>query len=324
MNAGVGLHSVEVVFLDQNKWIDLARVEAGKIGTGPLVELYSQLSRAVDEGRVIFPLTASHILETSKRNDPLSRMLLAQTQARLSKGYVYRSRAGRLLVEMRFALQGLFGELPSTLPVNWAVAPGFLQAFEPMDELVASPVDAERSRRLNANIDPRVLYVDYMQNQDDPRRRVAHEKLISGIAALVARIEARRSLLVGDSVDLRRRAYCAALFLDHQDAMIKVLYALGHTIGEMRALGPEAVINFIEDVPTLKVESEMAARLEASTGSIEPNDVFDMQSFYTAIPYSSRLVAEKGFISLAKQARLDVRYQVLLSRSLPDLLGVYA
>jgi len=319
----VGCHSMDVVFLDQNKWIELARVEAGKITSVALVELYSQLSAAVEQRRVIFPLTASHILETSKRNDPRSRGLVAQTQAKLSRGYVYRSRAGRLLVEMQLALLRLFGEQPPAMPVNWAIAPGFLQAFEPMDEMVVSPSDAERIRRLNDHIDPRIQYVDYMQNQDDSRRRASHAGFAADVAELVARIEARRSLLTGDSVDLRRRAYCAGLFLDHQDDVIKVLHTLGHTIEQMRALGPEAVANFVEDVPTLKVESEMAARLEVSTGNIEPNDVLDMQSFYTAIPYSRRLVAEKEFVSLAKQAKLDARYQTVLSRSLADLLGVY-
>ena len=234
------------MFLDQNKWIELARIEAGKIASGPIADLYSELLAAVKKGRVIFPLTASHVLETSKRNDPRSRTLVAQTQAKLSGGYVYRSKSARLLIEMRFALQRLFGEKPSSLPVNWAIAPSFLQAFEPMDELVATPADSARMRRLNDNFDPRALYVDYMQNQDDPRRRAAHEKVNTGTSELVARIEARRSLLVSDSVDLRRRAYCARLFLDHQDVMIKVLHALGHTIDEMRALGADAVVSHSE------------------------------------------------------------------------------
>jgi hypothetical protein len=68
----------------------------------------------------------------------------------------------------------------------------------------------------------------------------------------------------------------------------------------------------------------MAARLESKTGSIDPNDVFDMQAFYTAIPYSSWVVAERGSISRAWQAKLGEKYQVKLSRSLSDLLHAYA
>jgi len=315
---------VDIVFLDQNKWIELARVEAGKVTSGPIATLYSQLATAVEENRVLFPLAVSHILETSKRNDPVSRGWVVDTQAKLSRGYVYRSRAGRLLVEMRTTLQRLLGAQSPELPKNWAIAHGFMQAFEPMDTLIAATSEAERISQLNHFVDPRDQYVDYMKNQDDSRRRAAHVKLAIGTSELVARIEARRALLTGDSVDLRRRAYSARLFLDHQDDMIKVLHGLGCTFEQLRALGDNAVITLIEDVPTLNIEAEMAARLEAQTGGdIHPNDVFDIQSFYTAIPYSTRIVAEKGSISRARQAKLDVRYQVSLSQSLTDLLGVY-
>lgn len=315
---------MDVVFLDQNKWIELAKVEAGKIAVGPLVTLYSELCKAVERGRVIFPLTASHIIETSKRNDPQSRVLVARTQARLSRGYVYRSRAARLMVEMRLSLQRLFGKQALALPINWVIAPGFFQAFEAMDEMIAPHEDAERALKLNRYLDPRQLYVDYMLNQDDARRRTAHKRFATGATELVARIEARRNVLAGDSLDIRRRAYCAALFIDHQDDLIKALQALGHTTAQLRALGDDAVIQFVENVPTFKVESEIAARLEASAGSIESNDALDMQSFYTAIPYSSRLVGEKHFIALARQAKLDARYQTKLSQSLFELAGVYS
>lgn len=67
----------------------------------------------------------------------------------------------------------------------------------------------------------------------------------------------------------------------------------------------------------------MAARLKSKTGVLSANDVFDMQPFNTAIPHSDRVVAEKASISRAKQARLDSKYGVALSRSLEDLLDLY-
>lgn len=314
---------MDIVYLDQNKWIELAQVHAGKVTAGPTAQLFAQLSLAVERGQVLFPLSVSHVLETSKRNDPVSRGWLAETQARFSRGYVYRSRAGRLEVETRATLHRLFGSEPPELPVNWAIARGFLQAFEPMDELIAAPDELQRVMRINAFMDPAAQYIDHMKNQDDSVRRLAHSKVAIGTADLVAQTEARRALLVGDSVDLRRRAYSVRLFMDQQDNIIRILSGLGYTLGQLKSLGAHVVIALVEDVPTLNVEAEMAARLEAKTGSIEPNDVFDIQSFCTAIPYSSRVIAEKASVSRAKQAKLDRRYQVSLSQSLLDLLDVY-
>ncbi len=315
---------MDIVYLDQNKWIELARVQAGKVTSGPIADLYTQLHVAVESGQVLFPLSASHILETSKRHDPTSRSHLADTQAKLSRGYVYRSRTGRLEIEVRTTLHRLFGTDPPKLCQHWAIAHGFWQAFEPMDELIASSAEVQRIMRINAFIDPADLYVDYMKNQDDVRRRAAHSKLVAGTIDLVGRVEARRAPLTGQSVNLRRRAYAVQLFMDHQDTFIRILNSLGHSLEQLKALGERAVRALVEDVPTLNVEAEMAARLESKTGSIETNDVFDMQSFYTAIPYSSRVIAEKASISRALQAKLDARYQVALSRSLDDLLGAYS
>lgn len=314
---------MDIVYLDQNKWIELARVQSGAVTSGMVADLYFELIAAVQSGQVLFPLSVSHILETSKRNDPVSRVHLAETQAKLSRGFVYRSRAGRLEVEVRVTLSRLFGIDQPELPPHWAIAPGFLQAFEPMDSLIAPAVDVERLARINAHMDPAAQYVDYMKNQDDARRRAAHVKLAAGTAELVARIEARRARLAGDTVDLRRRAYAVELFMEHQDRFLRILNTLGFSFEQLKALGEPAVRSLVEDVPTLDVEARMAARLESKTGDIDPNDVFDMQSFYTAIPYSSRVVAEKGAISRAWQAKLDTQYRVTLSKSLADLLHAY-
>lgn len=315
---------MDIVYLDQNKWIELAQVHSGAVTSGPIAELYAQLVDAVESGQVLFPLSATHVLETSKRNDPISRGFLAETQAKLSRGFSFRSRAGRLEVEVRRTLQRLFGDVPLQLPPHWAIGHGFLQAFEPMDEVVARPDDVARLKRLNAFLDPAAQYIDFMKNQDEVNRRTAHARLAESAADLVARIEQRRARLAGETVDLRRRAYAVHLFMDYQDTFLRILNDLGYSFAQLNALGEHAVKALIEEVPTLDVEAEMSARLESKTGVLSPNDAFDIQSFYTAIPYASRVVAEKGSISRAQQARLDVKYSVKLSRSLNDLLGIYA
>jgi hypothetical protein len=314
---------MEIVYLDQNKWVELARVRAGKVTSGPISDLYPELVDAVEARKVLFPLSASHVLETSKRNDLVSRVHLAETQAALSRGFAYRSRAGRLHVEVRATLHRLFGKSPPPLQDNWAIASSFLEAFEPMDSMVASDIQAVRLARMNAFIDPATQYVDYMKTQDDLRRRMAHTKVAEGTAELVARIEERRTRLTGETVDLRRRAYAAILFIEHQDIFLRVLNDLGHSIEQLKAMGDQAVRALVEDVPTLDVEAEMAARLESESGAVKANDVFDIQSFYTAIPYSSWVVAEKASISRARQAKLDAKYRVRFSQSLGDLLDVY-
>ncbi len=120
---------MEALFLDQNKWIELACVRTGAVSSGPSYIAYAELHEAVDRGRVVAPLTIAHILETSKRNDRASRAHVAEVQASLSKGFVFRSRKARLLIEIRNALHSAFGEPRVQLEPNWAIVPGFMQAF---------------------------------------------------------------------------------------------------------------------------------------------------------------------------------------------------
>lgn len=314
---------MDIVYLDQNKWIELARVHAGATATGPAFELYPQLLEAVREFRVLFPLSSAHVLETSKRNDPVSRGALAETQAALSRGHAYRSRASRLSVEIRSILLRLFGREQPPRPELWAIAESFLEAFEPMDALVAPPAEVSRVAKINAAIDPAVLYLDFMKNQDDSRRRMAHGALTAGLSDLVARIELRRARWSGQTLPVRRRAHAALLFIEHQETILRIAGELGYSFEELSNLGDKALRALVFDVPTLDVEAAMAAKLEAETGPIEPNDVLDIQSFYTAIPYSGRIVAEKAAIARARQAKLDEKYNVELSCSLNDLLDVY-
>lgn len=310
---------MQILFIDQNKWVDLARAASGKPKGVEYVDIYRALSAAVDSGRVILPLTISHIIETAKRNDKESRLAVARVQAKLSKGSVYRSRKARLLVEMRNSLHAIFSEPAVELPENWVVVPGFMQAFEQYDTLTATPGQARSSILMNQFVDPEFLYFDYMQSQDDERRRHAIAAFTAQSASLLAQIEERRTIMIGSNVDLRYRAYSARLFLDHQGFIAHMLNVIGHSIDDMKALGDKAILQFMKGVPTLNVEAEIAARLEIQSGTLEPNDILDMQSFYTAIPYSNRLVAERDFTSLARQARLDSKYSVSLHTNLNEL-----
>ncbi|MGG2400136.1 hypothetical protein ACJRW5_24660 [Pseudomonas sp. SH1-B] len=315
---------MDIVYLDQNKWIELARVHSGALRTGPLAELYFQLRAAVDAGQVVFPLSASHVLETSKRNDPASRGHVAATQAELSKGVAYRSRASRLRGEICVTMHQIFGSPPVSLPRHWFLASCFLEAFEPLDSLISQSEDVQRVLRILTVVSPADLYIDYMTGQADEIRRMAHTHFEKGVSELVGRIEIRRKTLTGERVDIRRRAYLVQLFRDHEELFIRIADHLGYSYERLKSIGASAVKALVEDVPTLNIEAEMSARLEAETGPLTTNDVLDMQSFYTAIPYSSRVIAEKASVSRARQAKLDVRYQVQLSHSLTDLLNLYS
>lgn len=56
---------------------------------------------------------------------------------------------------------------------------------------------------------------------------------------------------------------------------------------------------------------------------IQTNSLYDLSSFTTTIPYCDYIVAEKDFVSLAKQAKLDKQYRTVITDSLSTLKGLY-
>lgn len=315
---------MDIIYLDQNQWIALAKVRAGKSTEPWLMSLYSELENAVQDGRAIFPLSGTHVLETSKRNAPVSRMHVAETQAAFSLGYAYRSRESRLQVEIKRIIHRLLNLDPFELPENWFLGRSFLQAFEPADALVAQPIEALRVMRIESAFDPRNLYLDYMRNQDDAIRRIAHQKLEAGLLQVVQQNENRRALCEGESVDMRCRVYRVRQFMDVQDTVLKLVTQLGISYEKFRDLGEVGFKSIVELSPTLDVEAEFSARMDARSKPLSTHDALDIQAIYTAAPYSSHVVAEKSAISIAQQAKLDKKYNVKLSRSLKDLVGIYA
>lgn len=314
---------MEIVYLDQNHWIELAKVHSGRVANGPLADLYLELCAVVDRGAALFPLSASHIVETSKRNDQTSRENLASTQARLSAGHVYRSRRGLLTREVRIALHRAFDlEAPPLLHYS-AIAPGFLQAFEPFDASISTCENAAFLERLNQWSSPSAQYLDFINNQDDHQRRLAHQMLGVVAEAAIDEIQSRRIHLQGQSIDVRRRVYAAIVFDAHQELFQAALREIGRSLSDLISLGDEALRMLIYDIPILNVETELAIRIEGEFGVLSANDLFDVQAMYTSIPYSTLIIAEKATISRARQAGLGKRYNVQLHTSLDSLRGRY-
>jgi hypothetical protein len=64
-----------LIYLDQNKWIELARATAGK-ATPQLIQILDLLRESKRQGLNLFPLSLAHFIETNKRRDLKSRSRL--------------------------------------------------------------------------------------------------------------------------------------------------------------------------------------------------------------------------------------------------------
>ena len=73
-----------VVYLDQMKWIDLARADHARADGAPFLATLSALEQC-PEDYAVFPLGMVHVIETLNTSNPGRRRRLAETMGRLSR-----------------------------------------------------------------------------------------------------------------------------------------------------------------------------------------------------------------------------------------------
>jgi len=75
------------IYLDQNKWIDVARTLLGKNENEELKEVCNLIKEKVGSKEWVFPLSIIHHMETMARLDERSRTELARVMGEISQNY---------------------------------------------------------------------------------------------------------------------------------------------------------------------------------------------------------------------------------------------
>lgn len=308
----------KVLYLDQNAWIALAR------GAWDKAEYHAEhaalviVVEAARAGQIVVPLSFTNIYETTKIDLPVRRAHLAHVLATLSRGKVLRGRR-RILEAMLLKQIGIATGTPiPPLAEEWflsdvwfeAVADHVSGAFD--DEI--SPVILEYTRQ-----NPQEALFTYLLGQDEAMRKDGIRRYTADSQALITQLEARRHRLAGETFALRLRAYAAQLMIEE----LEYILALGRRCGlrwfELADIGDKLVKSLVSDVPILEVERQLAVRLEDQKRVLNENDIRDMSAFTTALPLVDIMVAEKQFVNLSRQAKLDNQYKTLMLTSVHDL-----
>lgn len=322
------------VYLDQNKWIDLARAAVGH----PLGERYADAlllaRRAVRTGAASFPLDIFRYMETTRRGNDRSRNELADTMRELSQGHTMALPRAVLDHELDVALQHRYGtpEVPRPLRVfgigirhidqdhvDWpqidisllpdqgaSLSPGQrrrLQEF--MDATIeASLLRVGPKATLKAGFDHRAMGGDEF---------VAHE---NHVASEIARLR-----LTGARID---DAVRASDFADIRPAVVRALDRIGLPYDEfMDGLTVGQFLAFIDDLPTRFVTNTLrSAKHRQTQQRWERNDLVDIVALPVAGVYCDVMVTEKQWIHRLQQGRVGERYGTKLLTDVAQLVEV--
>jgi hypothetical protein len=285
--------SPTLVYLDLNKWVDLAKADVCK----PDGEKYQRALRTAEQlvsaGEAIFPLSSAHFMEVAKIRDNGRRRELVKLMVKLSDGWFLVSASYLLISALRRAVAVQFQQPLSdeaTAPVSRGLKLAFIVPDKPVDVdfyVTNSPIMLEEllaTARVNS---------EFLQRWD----------------SFAVKHEAGRAQLWDLSRAVRKRTYCARVTGRIGDRLAAVLEDFRLGLNDLYALGPNRCMELLELVPFLDVEINLHfERNQHRDRKIAPNDEIDLGLLSLAVPSCQVVVTEQFWAALVQRTKFDAKY----------------
>jgi hypothetical protein len=316
------------IYLDQNKWIDLARAYHNRPDGKQFKSVLQKVTKAVESKRANFPLSAFHIAETQKRSDISSRKRLSKVMATISQGWAISLSEIISNTEIQLSGAKIFGCTQPNPPNVF----GHGIAFAWGTNL--------RSLMENAINDPRATSDDFhliemamstpqmtefllagMGNEESKLidAKKEYEENISRIAVVEEQFRIQLQPHFQSEAD-HKRFYIANLQIVLRDKINSALSVYKKTLDEIISLGEHAFQDFIEDTPSLDVETQLVVRRNANLGkAVDKNDFADISALTAAIPYCDIVITENTWKDLAIRSGLDKKYNTVIVSDVNEL-----
>lgn len=322
------------VYLDQNKWVDLARARTGKPGGAQYLEAYEAAKAAAAEGRASFPLSAAHYFEIHKRGSVDSRFDVAFTMARISRLDAIAPPHIIVPWEIETALinvMGLSAEPPPPLKMfgtgaNHALGTSSF-TFEAPTHVNGVAVPTPLRQRAQ-HLGQRALEMAVLADQPsspDLRLKLNELTTLTGTKFVDGQNEVR-DLLTEMGARQLSKFMIATAFRDIIDPLMAIAQKLGLDVNtDIFDKGPDLLVPLLEAMPSRWVEKELRRiRQSNPQKQWEPNDMNDVTALSIAIPYCNVVVTERSWTGMVNTQKVNKPSGTTVLRDLrqlPELLA---
>jgi len=318
----------KIVYLDQNKWIELAKVFHHKRAAPGAVAALGYLQDSVPARAAVFPLSAMHYMETWKITDGERRKRLAAFMWELSQGRTIASYRALLVHELETALSKRF---PSVLPAPFSLlSAGVSHAFgmpllefrlpEPIRSALAPGLVVQMEQDLRLRME---------------RMAIAGEEL-GGAVAPAFRTTSHNQSFMNHLADLHPRfsplppakregTLIAMSIADILEPLNSVLIAHKVDPASLGTLGKEGLTALLLDLPSRALDLQLHRQV-LQNPHLKPKltDLEDWGALPPAAAWCDIIVCEKHMADLLKRAGGECRAVVLTELGdLPDALKCY-
>ncbi len=319
---------MKLVYLDQNKWIELSQVEQGKSDRPR--DLLDFVRGARDMGLACFPLSLVHYMETWRRGNRASRIRLADFMLDVSGGKTIAWGPAILRFEIEQALHRRFPQRVRADRLMQLELLGEGMGHARHEPILAYSVPEYVAERLSAGATKAI---------EESVKSMIEQALLRGQVPLtdecppqheLADVEADFNANLQQVIDWLRLLAPGQLDLGlHLMAMTDIVVPLGETLAlhgvathEFLFVGEAQVWRFIDDLPTQRVAMHVL-RQWVRNAELRPkrNDLYDWMALVPAAVYCDVVVTEKLFADLVNRPAVQSRAQIITNLDdLPPLL----
>jgi len=321
-----------IVYLDLNHYINMAKVISRKPMDG-YADLLASARRAATDGRAVFALSATHLMEVTAIKDPRQRANIADVMAELSN-FTYM--LGRHLIE-ELEVEGSLAELlgPEVIDLKPVNLLGFGASY-PFGEVMSWSPNAEGSAAL-ARIRAQAGSEAADRFLADFRREAELLLLHGGdsghpVGNWKAMLENRANREVGQAalidadpnypIDKLRDIVSAGELLTELNEMVSVRIAEAGR--ELRAVLPtnDVARAFTDGMPSTRVAISMKTHyFKNSHNHWEVNDVHDIDALAVAVAYCDAVYSDKKAMHAVRSSPELGVFNTFLPRKPREMAG---
>lgn len=307
----------KLLYLDQNIWIKLGRIHYGLDKDKDLEQTLNLIQDLILNQKLIVPLSHSNFIETTKRQDKVSRERLAKFMILLSNGYSFSPYVFLTSLEVENLVRKRTGIKEIDI-YDYALGVGlpYLIGEEPRPRITTDKIPEYEKLKIEKLMRDKlytkeiVAYMLLNYTADLKKDKDIFDEMISGIES-----EKDKESKIKDKT-LRKRSRTARYLIQMFTPKLAEMCIKYKT--HPRKIIPqnpdyEQLMGFFEEMPLIYTNFCLiqGQRMNPSR-PIVVNDLFDIAGLSFAIPYMDYVVSERFFLAIAKRDKLDQKYNTVL------------
>jgi hypothetical protein len=314
------------VYLDENKWIDLARAASGHPQGEKFKTVAMMIAAAISCGEASFPLSAGHMFETWKQKSGRRRHEVATTMLAISRNHAIAPHWELVPGEIDRALRRRFGR-----PIDCRPVRPFGQGIKHRSGIYAPSIsETLRARVLAA--EPTLSQSELSDAIDLVLLAGPLEDLpLAGVAAPPVKPaqdfaraqneQVQRFIDYAADKDTRRRGVAARQLIDIQEILEVGLARANVSWHALMELGADEVTAFMLDLPSRAAGLELMWRqFDNQQTKWKPNDLVDIGYLSCAVAYCDIVVTERKWTHMLNQGDAPKRLGTTVISDLNDLI----